>query len=581
MQKEENDINLKGLFVPFTSVKAIHFIILIGIVIYANSLFNGFVGDDNGQILNNPEIRSLANFPNFFKGSTLFVAEVGQSAGLYYRPMLTLTFASLYALFGAVPFPFHLFQLLLHITIAILIFSLLKRHLSMSVSFILSLLFLLHPINNEAVVYASNMQEQLFSFYGLLALNFVAAKRWLYIVPLFLLASLLSKETGVIFLPLTILYYYLFCKRDTNTTKLLVGSVFYVIILYLCLRIFVGNTGINTHFLYMSTNATYIERLYTIPSLVTYYLQTFLYPVPLAFGWYWVIKETTLMHFGYPLIFALFFLFLLLLPLYLFKHEKGKLKFYAFFLIFFALSFGLVMQLFPLDLTVADRWFYMPLFGLLALGGIIYDSLQGRYIKSKKTKIIILILISSLLIFYGIRDIIRNTNWVDSYTLCNHDVHINTKSYILEFCLANELYNRKDYKNAEVHAKKAVDLYPEYFYSWYALGKASFENNHRAKAKEAFKKALQYNEFALGSQELALIYVYEKNTIEARNITTKYLKQLPNSAQLWYALALINYTDGNYNEATAAARRAYELSPSSPIIEKVYIRLQNNLPLKF
>ena len=42
-KEEEPDIKLKGLFVPLTTVKAIHIIILAGVIVYFNMLFNGFV----------------------------------------------------------------------------------------------------------------------------------------------------------------------------------------------------------------------------------------------------------------------------------------------------------------------------------------------------------------------------------------------------------------------------------------------------------------------------------------------------------------------------------------------------------
>lgn len=581
MREEEQQISFKSFFVPFTTVKAVHFIIFIGLLVYIAMLFNGFVGDDNGQILTNPAIHSLSNIPQFFKGSTLFLEEVGASAGLYYRPLMSTSFAIIYALFGAVAFPFHLFQLLLHIGNAILIFFLFKKHLKLKVSFVLALLFLLHPINNEAVVYISNLQEQLFSFFGLLGLLTVSHKKWIYATPLFLFLSLLNKETGLLFLPLTTLYYVLFCKPSKKSILMFISAIVFVFVCYLSLRVFVGNTGINTQFLYMSANATFVERLYTIPSLIDYYLRNTFLPFSIAFGWYWVIKEPNVYNFVLPLFISSLLITALVLPaFFLKKKNKKQFKTYLFFLCFFVLNLGLVLQLFPLDLTVADRWFYMPVVGLLGMAGLLYDVVSKKIHKHKQVSIIVIIFVCMLLTYFGIRDSIRNTNWVDNFTLCQHDAQINTTSYILEFCLSNEYYNRQDYKNAELHAQKALALYPEYFLSWYTLGKAYYANNEKEKARDAFSQSLKYNDFALGSEELALIYVYEKNTKKAREVTRKYLPKLPYSAQLWYALALTEYIDGNAPQATQAAQKAYELQPT-PLTEKVYYRLKNNLPISF
>ncbi len=68
MSKEpvEKEFTFKDYFVPLTTTKAIHFIIIIGIVVYANALFNGFIADDNGQILDNQLVHSIGNFFTFF-----------------------------------------------------------------------------------------------------------------------------------------------------------------------------------------------------------------------------------------------------------------------------------------------------------------------------------------------------------------------------------------------------------------------------------------------------------------------------------------------------------------------------------
>src|SRR5690606_13055841 len=139
MPEQEEDLSFKKLFTPFTTTKAIIFIILIGFIVYCNALLNGFIGDDNGQILTNPLVHSLSNFFLFFKGSTLYLEDVGKSAGLYYRPLMTMTFATLYSLFDASSFFFHFFQLLLHSINTLFIFLLFRRHLHKTIAFVLSL----------------------------------------------------------------------------------------------------------------------------------------------------------------------------------------------------------------------------------------------------------------------------------------------------------------------------------------------------------------------------------------------------------------------------------------------------------
>src|SRR5258707_302289 len=58
---QEHDFSFNDLFIPLTTKKAIHWIVIIGLIIYFNSIFNGFIGDDYGQVVNITSI--LANTP--------------------------------------------------------------------------------------------------------------------------------------------------------------------------------------------------------------------------------------------------------------------------------------------------------------------------------------------------------------------------------------------------------------------------------------------------------------------------------------------------------------------------------------
>ncbi len=144
-EQQEDEFSLKQYFVPLTTTKAIHFIIIIGLVVYFNSLFNGFVGDDNGQIINNVAVHSINNIFGFFKVSTF---DLGNGvSGMYYKPLLLLVYSLIYAISGSNAFFFHFFQLLIHIANAVFVFILFKKFINKDWAFLLSSVFLVHPIN--------------------------------------------------------------------------------------------------------------------------------------------------------------------------------------------------------------------------------------------------------------------------------------------------------------------------------------------------------------------------------------------------------------------------------------------------
>src|ERR1700689_1632940 len=112
----EQKFSFKNYFVPFTSTKAIHWLILIGLLVFSNGLFNGFIEDDQLQIINNPIIQSLTNLPYFFSGSTFYNGGEQNLAGVYYKPLQTTFFSLFYSVFGPNAIAFHFFLIVFYIT---------------------------------------------------------------------------------------------------------------------------------------------------------------------------------------------------------------------------------------------------------------------------------------------------------------------------------------------------------------------------------------------------------------------------------------------------------------------------------
>src|SRR5208282_3513420 len=55
-----------------STLKASIIIILVGFVTYFRGIKNPFIGDDIGQIVNNPVVHSITHFSLFFEGSTFY-----------------------------------------------------------------------------------------------------------------------------------------------------------------------------------------------------------------------------------------------------------------------------------------------------------------------------------------------------------------------------------------------------------------------------------------------------------------------------------------------------------------------------
>src|SRR6185437_5072113 len=258
MQKNEpfEEFSFKKLFIPLTTLKAIHWIVIIGFIVYANMLLNGFVWDDKTFIQLNPDVRHINIF--YLLGPNMF-NNIG--AGQY-RSFIALYFTILYTFFNNTAFFYHIFQLLIHFTNTILVFFFFKKFLKLEIAFFFALIFLVHPMQVESVSYIASSDNPLFTFFGLLALilNFVdrpSIKRTVTILGLLLL-SLLSKETGIIFVLLIILYRLLFLKTD-KTAYVIYGGI--TLLLYFFMRFAIAGVFFSQVKLAPITQLTFFTKL--------------------------------------------------------------------------------------------------------------------------------------------------------------------------------------------------------------------------------------------------------------------------------------------------------------------------------
>ena len=88
-------------------------VVVLSVSVYANTLLNGFVYDDDVQIVANEKIKEVANLPDaFFSSISTFIGE--EHTSNYYRPFMYIGFMLEYYLFGLDPRGFHLVNVLIN-----------------------------------------------------------------------------------------------------------------------------------------------------------------------------------------------------------------------------------------------------------------------------------------------------------------------------------------------------------------------------------------------------------------------------------------------------------------------------------
>lgn len=542
-------------------------IISVGFVVFFNMLFNAPVWDDLIYIFGNAELQDI-NIIHFF--------DLNAINSTYYRPIPALYNSILLALFHQQTFFFHATQLTLHISSTILLMLFLRKFFSKPLAFCLSLLFLIHPMQVESVSYISGSANELFFLFGIIALlvgtKKTLSKSSIFLVTLLLLASLITKESSIIFFPALLGYTLLFQKKQIK--PILLSEVVSVGI-YVVLRFSTISELIVELPAIPIWQTTLIQRLQTMPAIFFYYLKTFFYPAILSVDQQWVVPSISLNNFYLPLFFSLLFLFAIAYFGYLIWRGDNRKTFYSylFFALWYFIGIGMYMQIVPLDLTVTDRWFYVPMIGLLGMLGIFYVEAEKKNKIFARTFIGIFVII---LCVFSIRTVIRNANWADEKTLYSHDVKL-TKSFSLENNYANILSSEKKYDEALYYTKDSIALNPV-DYNIFNLGSIYESKGDLNNARKYYYRSLN----ALGTSLSKTNHTIDmylaiaefsaiRDTSPNLDVIMKGLKDFPDDPSLWMFLAIAHYRLGNIQKSQSAINKAYNLSQAKNIL---YVKQQ-------
>jgi tetratricopeptide (TPR) repeat protein len=184
---------------------------------YANSLSSAFQFDDIAIIVENQQLGK------FWPPAPVLLGVRGAPTGG--RPLTSLSFHVNALAAGRSPAGYRAVNILIHVAAGLVLFSLLRRILgtpatradsssgAISMAFVVSLLWLVHPLQTESVTYVSQRAESLMGLFFLAAFYFAVRgfeedqpERWFRYAAVASTLSVLSKEVGVV-APLVILVY--------------------------------------------------------------------------------------------------------------------------------------------------------------------------------------------------------------------------------------------------------------------------------------------------------------------------------------------------------------------------------------
>jgi protein O-mannosyl-transferase len=166
----------------YSMTKAGAGLVLAGIVLFAASLNDPFHFDDV-LILKDSNVTNAARWFHFFNPFHL-------------RQLTFFTFYLNYLVGGESPLGFHLVNVALHIANAVLLCYLLRRYVNPWLAGVAAAIFLVHPVQTEAVLYVYQRSVLLACFFSLLALVALSRERY-WLAALLFLCAFESKESAV------------------------------------------------------------------------------------------------------------------------------------------------------------------------------------------------------------------------------------------------------------------------------------------------------------------------------------------------------------------------------------------------
>ena len=154
----------------------------LGFILYCQTLFFNFTYLNNNVLILD-HYHFLRNLTNLFRSFTQDVFQITHSADAYYRPMLTISFILDAQLGKTYPSMYHLTNLALHLMTSCLVFIFLKKLKYKPVlTGLFALIFTIHPVLTQAVVWIPGRNDSLLTIFILINfifwLKFLETKKW-------------------------------------------------------------------------------------------------------------------------------------------------------------------------------------------------------------------------------------------------------------------------------------------------------------------------------------------------------------------------------------------------------------------
>jgi protein O-mannosyl-transferase len=559
---------------------------ILGFMVYGKMLFAGFVFDDHKTIVLNKDVYNAFNIVNIWNLNSK-------------RFIVSLSYALDYHFFGLNPFWFHFTNIIIHLLNTYIVYFIVKniqitlknkKNIIITNPFLpalASVIFLIHPIQTQAVSYISQRYALLCSFFYLLTLllflkatvelgdKFKKAFSNVRFIVFFIISNIcaiyafFSKENSYTLPAVILATNVILCNWKSHKffKSLVLSSTFFILAAVVFFINFAKPTGKPIDYKAVTTQVSmkqdsniggfkyYITQLNVIR---TYFRLLFVplnqnvdYDYPLSKSLY---EPNTLASF-------LMIMFIFILAIYFYS----KVRIVTYSIVFFFLALLIESSFIPIVDVIFEHRLYLPMFGFSLISGVLIIYLWS-FIQRKKWDVlnnVLIIIVIFYLISLSFLTYKRNNVWMNELSLWSDTVKKSPGKARVHYNLAVALYESNKVDVAVSEFEKTLKLDPKDKGSNVNLGAIYEEKGDKEHALSYYIKAVENDPYSIIAHKSLGAY-YAKNG--ANDAAIRQYKAIllidSKNANAYDSLGVIYFSMGKFDEANANVYKALELNPN-------------------
>ena len=539
---------------------------------YLPTFTGEFILDDNPLIKDNRHVKGTHSVYSYFAQEDGIIDREdakGYHTG-YYRPLITFSYWLDYKLWGMIPKGFRATNLMLHLLTCFFLFKLIQFLINdRQAAFWATLLYAIHPVNTESVSWVAARNNIIVTVFVVLSFycyvrRWEGGSPWNFIASVFFFAlAVFSKEFGLLVLPCIFFYQRFLSGKKRGLSNEMMSYLPFVLIGvgYFLLRNMVTGSWLTP-----ADAGELWKRFYFAPYLVAWNLKVIFFPYDL----HSFIINYPPNHWNYQTFVG--FVCITLLGLLAWKARKNKCVTFSIFS--FCVALFPILNIIPTSSVtlMSMRWLYLPMiFVSLAATQLIKRSV-------KRNRVLTITVLSLVLVYCGTHSYVLNKYlWHDEDTFFRQEVwHFD--NYFYAGGLAESLFKKKDYEEAEKYFRVAISRYPKETESYINYSALLVETGRPQVAISLLERAgslpMTRRQRGEWHNNMGTAYFTLKKHTQALKCFRKAITIFPDRSELQANLGAAYGAMGDYMNAVSAFIKGLNMAPDS-------VQLKRNLAVAY